>query len=148
MPSPKHLHCDLLVDGRSVHSSYSACLLKLTTGWTFSKTERSEFYTECEVPEKLLPQAKGKEIFSEEQPYVSHSGTTKYRTWNAGSKTKWLHVVLQQTRLCHQLLSWEKWFPTFPFKCCLWFMRGFCLPLLTNEWSYGEPRTYDHVTKQ
>ncbi|KJH44765.1 hypothetical protein DICVIV_09191 [Dictyocaulus viviparus] len=36
----------------------------------YFKTERSEFFTECEVPEKLLIHAKGKEIFSEQQPFV------------------------------------------------------------------------------
>ncbi|KAK6041390.1 hypothetical protein COOONC_21105 [Cooperia oncophora] len=36
----------------------------------YFKTERSEFFTESEVPEKLLSQVKGKEIFCEEEPYV------------------------------------------------------------------------------
>lgn len=36
----------------------------------FSKVEKSEHYTECEIPEKLLLQAEGKRIFEEEQEYV------------------------------------------------------------------------------
>ncbi|EFO85323.1 hypothetical protein CRE_02740 [Caenorhabditis remanei] len=35
-----------------------------------SKNEKSEHYTECEIPEKLLLQAEGKRIFEEEQDYI------------------------------------------------------------------------------
>ncbi|EPB70368.1 hypothetical protein ANCCEY_10538 [Ancylostoma ceylanicum] len=51
-----------------------------------SKTERSEFFTECEVPEKLLTHAPGKEIFSEEQPYVLP--ITKYHVQEINEKSK------------------------------------------------------------
>ncbi|PAV63848.1 hypothetical protein WR25_03256 [Diploscapter pachys] len=36
----------------------------------YFKTEKSEFYTESEIPRKLLANVEGKEIFSEEKQYV------------------------------------------------------------------------------
>ncbi|KHJ91317.1 hypothetical protein OESDEN_08821 [Oesophagostomum dentatum] len=58
----------------------------------YFKTERSEFFTETEVPEKLLIHASGKEIFSEEQPYVCLFDTvlpiTKYPVQEINEKSK------------------------------------------------------------
>ncbi|KAK6750381.1 hypothetical protein RB195_002388 [Necator americanus] len=52
----------------------------------YFKTEHSEFFTECEVPEKLLTHASGKEIFSEQQPYVLP--ITKYHVQEINEKSK------------------------------------------------------------
>ncbi|KAK5969594.1 Suppressor of Stomatin mutant Uncoordination [Trichostrongylus colubriformis] len=52
----------------------------------YFKTERSEFFTECEVPEKLLSQVKGKEIFCEEEPYVLP--ISKYHVEEVNEKSK------------------------------------------------------------
>ncbi|XGW27766.1 hypothetical protein V3C99_007947 [Haemonchus contortus] len=52
----------------------------------YFKTERSEFFTESEVPEKLLAQVKGKEIFCEEQPYVLP--ISKYHVEEVNEKSK------------------------------------------------------------
>ncbi|VDN25616.1 unnamed protein product [Cylicostephanus goldi] len=52
----------------------------------YFKTERSEFFTQSEVPEKLLYHASGKEIFSEEQPYVLP--ITKYPVEEVNEKSK------------------------------------------------------------
>ncbi|KAK6025339.1 hypothetical protein OSTOST_08769 [Ostertagia ostertagi] len=52
----------------------------------YFKTERSEFFTQSEVPEKLLSQVKGREIFCEEQPYVLP--ITKYHVDEVNEKSK------------------------------------------------------------
>lgn len=38
---------------------------------SFSAVERSDYYTQCEIPEKLLQKVSGYTILSECQPYVS-----------------------------------------------------------------------------
>ncbi|CAI4224404.1 unnamed protein product [Auanema sp. JU1783] len=52
----------------------------------YFKTERSEHYTECDVPARLLAQSEGKELFGEEMPYVLP--ITKYPINEINEKSK------------------------------------------------------------
>ncbi|CAL2039150.1 unnamed protein product [Caenorhabditis brenneri] len=55
-----------------VHHAPEQDQLGVTQGSKFicDKNEKSEHYTECAIPEKLLLQAEGKRIFEEEQDYI------------------------------------------------------------------------------
>ncbi|EFO85322.1 hypothetical protein CRE_02741 [Caenorhabditis remanei] len=57
--------------GSSQINPCSACNSEGTIHCSFcSRNEKSEHYTECEIPEKLLLQAEGKRIFKEEQDNI------------------------------------------------------------------------------
>lgn len=43
---------------------------KTATVLLFRAVERSDFYTQCEVPEKLLQRAEGQIVVNETLPYV------------------------------------------------------------------------------
>ncbi|CAD6194230.1 unnamed protein product [Caenorhabditis auriculariae] len=114
----------------------------------YFKNERSEFFSESEVPQKLLYHATGKEIFAEEQPYVLP--ITKYplkeindasRMFCAQHLQKCLgvcRVIKQRHQLtaipvckAHYVMGSEKgffyvygtqkmcYFPNFPSKCSI-----------------------------
>ncbi|KAF1756556.1 hypothetical protein GCK72_013009 [Caenorhabditis remanei] len=67
------------------HADLSRGYASSSTGQA-RKNEKSEHYTECEIPEKLLLQAEGKRIFEEEQDYIIP--ISKYRQEDVNNMSK------------------------------------------------------------